>query len=48
MVDTTVLIPSEQKKDAKSSTYWIYMSSLVISVIAIILGISGFMKKVGP
>ncbi len=48
MVDTTVLIPSEEKKNAKNSTYWIYMSSLVISVIAIILGISGFMKKVGP
>lgn len=47
MVDTTVLIPSE-KKNAKNSTYWIYMSSLVISVIAIILGISGFMKKVRP
>lgn len=48
MVDTTVLIPSEEKKNAKNSTYWIYMSSLVISVIAIVLGISGFMKKVRP
>ena len=42
MADTTVLIPSEEKKDQKNSTY----SSLVISLIAIIIGISGFMKKV--
>ena len=46
MADTTVLIPSEEKKDQKNSTYWIYLSSLVISLIAIIIGISGFMKKV--
>lgn len=46
MADTTVLIPSEEKKGQKNSTYWIYLSSLVISLIAIIIGISGFMKKV--
>lgn len=46
MADNTVLIPSEEKKNSKNATYWIYMSSLIISVIAIILGISGFLKKV--
>ena len=45
MVDTTVLIPPEEKKKP-TPMQWTYMLSLVLSCIAIIFGIFGACKKV--